>query len=422
MSTTPITIGYAGMTHLGINYAVAGAGKGFNIVGYDPNQATISQLAAGKLPVIEPDLEPALQQRSIKMHFSSELASLACCDIVYVAPDVSTNDNGQSDLTYIKQLINNVISVLNPNALLVVLAQVPPGFTRSINLPVERLYYQVETLVFGQALFRAEQPERLIVGCDVPSKPIDPRLQQYLEAFNCPILPMRYESAELCKIAINCCLVASVSVANSLGEVCEKIGADWNEIVPALKLDKRIGQFAYLQPGLGLSGGNLERDLATVVNIANEFGTDKSVIQSFRDNSAHRRNWALQTLYKVALERNPRAKIALWGLTYKENTHSLKNSPAVKLVNDLAQANITAYDPVIKQLDQAKNVTIADSALDAATDADVLIIMTPWPEFKQIDLKQLALKLKQKLIVDPFRVLAASITDSKEFAYHTLGK
>lgn len=416
-----IVVGYAGMTHLGINYAVAGAGKGFKIIGFDPNQQTIQDLATGKLPVIEPDLEPALQQRAANMHFTAQIAELSACDVVYIAPDVKTFDNGQSDLTYIRQLIDQVIPVLNPTAVLVILAQVPPGFTRSLKQPAARLYYHVETLIFGQALMRAEQPERLIIGCANPNQPLDAKLATYLQSFACPILPMRYESAELAKIAINCCLVASVSVANSLGEICENVGADWNEIVPALKLDKRIGQFAYLQPGLGLSGGNLERDLATVVNLAQEHGTDEQVIQAFRDNSSHRRNWPLKALYTNILERNPNAKIAVWGLTYKENTHSLKNSPAIKLLTDLYAFAVRAFDPVTRKLENAENVLLADSALDAATGADVLVIMTPWADFKQVDLLQLAEKMRNRLIIDPFKVLKADQLRALDFNYVTLG-
>ncbi len=421
-----IVVGYAGMTHLGINYAVAGAGKGFDIIGFDPNTQTIQNLAAGRLPVIEPDLEPALQQRASKMHFTSDLNDLVRCDVVYIAPDVKTFDNGQSDLTFIRQLIAQVIPVLNPTAVLVVLAQVPPGFTRSLissasTLDFNRLYYQVETLVFGQALFRAEQPERLIIGCANPDQPINVNLNSYLQAFACPILAMRYESAELAKIAINCCLVASVSVANSLGEICENIGADWSEIVPALKLDKRIGQYSYLQPGLGLSGGNLERDLATVVNLAQEHGSDAQVIQAFRNNSSHRRNWPLKALYEQILNTNHNAKIAVWGLTYKENTHSLKNSPAIKLLGDLYAFAVRAFDPVTKQLANAENVLLAPTALDAAHGADVLVIMTPWAEFKQVDLAQLAQKMRNKLIIDPFKVLAAEPLRGLGFNYVTLG-
>lgn len=402
-----LVVGYAGLTHLGLNYAVAGAAKGFDIIGYDPNPARIYD-------VIEPALPEALETYKSKLHFTDQIAELSNCDIVYIAPDVVTDDQGQSDLTYIKQLLQQVIAVLNGKTILVVLAQVPPGFTSSIDYPAASKFYQVETLVFGQAVQRALYPERFIVGC-AAGEAIAPNLQQYLAAFDCPILPMRYESAELAKIAINCCLVASIGVANSLAEICEKIGADWSEIVPALRLDKRIGEYAYLKPGLGIAGGNLERDLATVVNYATEYGTDKTVIQSLRTNSVHRRNWPLKVLFEKVLVKIPQAKIAIWGLTYKENTHSLKNSPALHLLADIAGRNITAFDPVIKHLD---GVRIADSALQAVKDADVLVIMTPWAEFKAIDPSLIAQQMRGKVVIDPYAVL----DDTVDFEYFTLGK
>lgn len=417
--SSSITIGYAGMTHLGINYAVAGAGKGFKIVGYDPNTDVIQQLNTGQVPVIEPGLQEALHEYKSFLSFTDQIQLLSSCDVVYVAPDIVTNDNGQSDLTYIKDLVTKVTAVLNAEAVLVILSQVPPGFTKSINFPAYKKYYQVETLVFGEALMRATIPERYIIGCAAPKQALAPKLERYLQAFNCPILPMLYESAELAKIAINCCLVASISIANTLGELCENIGANWSEIVPALKLDKRIGQYAYLQPGLGLAGGNLERDLATVVNLANEYGSDNRVIQSLRDNSAHRRNWPLKTLFSEILERNPEAKIAVLGLTYKENTHSLKNSPSLKLLEDIKSFNITAYDPAIKNL---SSVNLAVSALDAARDADVLVIMTPWQEFKDLDLKILSTVMRNRLIIDPFKVLNIDKLAQHDFKYITLGQ
>src|SRR5207253_4271520 len=132
--------------------------------------------------------------------------------------------------------------------------QVPPGFTRALAVPPDRLYYQVETLVFGRAVERAMRPERFIVGCANPQQSLPPAFLAFLKAFNCPILTMRYESAELAKISINCYLVAAVSAANMLAEASEAIGADWAEIAPALRLDRRIGEHAYLNAGLGLAG------------------------------------------------------------------------------------------------------------------------------------------------------------------------
>jgi len=117
------------------------------------------------------------------------------------------------------------------------------------------LFYQVETLIFGQAVERALAPERVIVGCRDPKAALPEPYSTYLKAFDCPILPMRYESAELSKISINVCLVASIGATNMMAELCEGIGADWSEIVPALRLDRRIGRHAYLAPGLGIAGG-----------------------------------------------------------------------------------------------------------------------------------------------------------------------
>src|SRR5919109_5597208 len=141
---------------------------------------------------------------------------------------------------------------------------------------------------------RRATPVRSIVGCADPAAPLDARFRAVLDAFGCPILPMRYESAELAKISINCCLVASVSVANTLAELCERIGADWREIAPALKLDRRIGAYAYLAPGLGIAGGNLERDLATVSRLSEGQGTEAGMITAWLRNSRYRRGWALR--------------------------------------------------------------------------------------------------------------------------------
>ena len=158
---------------------------------------------------------------------------------------------------------------------------------------------------------------------------------------------MRYESAELAKISINMCLVASVSTANTLAELCEKIGADWSEIVPALKLDKRIGQHAYLAPGLGIAGGNLERDLATVCRFADELGTDANVVRAWIANSRHRRDWALRTLHREVLARVDDPVIAVLGLAYKQDTHSTKNSPSIALLSSLTPFRVRVFDPVV---------------------------------------------------------------------------
>ena len=320
-------IGFCGLTHLGIVSAAAAAANGFEVVGFDPDAARVADIAAGHLPVSEPGLDGLIAEHGSRLRYVSDTAALGPCDVVYISTDVPTDDHGQSDLSGIADLIQRVLPALRDEAVLVVLCQVPPGFTRTVHRSPDRLYYQVETLVFGRAVERAMQPERYIVGCADPSSPFPPAYAELLGAAGCPILPMRYESAELTKIAINCCLAASITIANTLGEIAERIGADWAEIAPALKLDRRIGPHAYLTPGLGIAGGNIERDLTTTLKLSEEVGSEASVVAAYLRNSAHARDWALRVLHRAVLSQSDDPVLAVLGLAYKENTNSIKNSP-----------------------------------------------------------------------------------------------
>jgi UDPglucose 6-dehydrogenase len=307
---------------------------------------------------------------------------------------------------------------------LVVLCQVPPGFTRALAAPPpERRYYQVETLVFGRAVERATQPERYIVGCADPAKPLDPRFRAVLAAFDCPILPMRYESAELAKISINMCLVASIGVANMLAELCEEIGAVWSEIVPALKLDRRIGASSYLAPGLGIAGGNLERDLATVERLAAAHDTDAGIVRAWQANGRHRRDWAVRTIRVALLDAEPEAVVAVWGLAYKENTRSVKNSPSLATIAQLPGTKLHLHDPLVPASVAGQPTALGFATpLDALAGADALMILTPWPEYRAISADDVARHLKGRVVLDPYAVIDAEAAFAAGLQYYTLGR
>ena len=419
--TGPV-IGFAGMTHLGLNSAVASAERGFDVICFDPDAGRIAGLNEGRLPVVEPDLPEMFARRRAQLTFTADPGTLKKCDVIYVAPDVPTDDKGASDLGPIRALIDMVDSAMAPAAVLVVLSQVPPGFTRALNRPLATRYYQVETLIFGRAIERALHPERFIVGCADPAVPLPAAMATYLAAFECPILPMRYESAELCKISINMVLVAQVSCANTIAELCEKIGADYGEIVPALRLDRRIGAYAYISPGMGISGGNLERDLATFNYFGDAMGTATGVVRAWQHNSGYRRNWALRTLHATVLSRVADPVIAVLGLAYKENTDSVKNSPSVALVEALQPFHVQAFDPVVvPRVEWHPALTACANPLAASAGADVVLIMTPWPEFRTIDIAQLASALRGKIVIDPYGMLDRRTAIAAGLEYHKLG-
>tara|TARA_R110000782_G_scaffold243386_4_gene329977 strand:+ start:30534 stop:31844 length:1311 start_codon:yes stop_codon:yes gene_type:complete len=419
--TAPV-IGFAGLTHLGLNMAAASAARGFEVVGYQDDPVVVDAINAGRLPIAEPGLDGMIAENRERLIFTSDDTKLADCGIVYISVDVPTDDDGQSDLAPITDIIATTERAMRDDALLVVLCQVPPGFTRTLSRDPARLYYQVETLIFGRAVERAMHPERFIVGCAKPDGAIDSRLETYLGAFGCPILPMQYESAELAKISINMCLVASVGVANTMAEVCEHVGADWSEIIPALRLDARIGPKSYIAPGLGLAGGNLERDLATVIGLADRHATDAGIVHAWLANSRHRKDWCFRVLQDEVLAANAGAAIGLLGLAYKEDTHSTKNAPSLMLLSHLEASQVTAHDPKVRAADIDPDLGAADAPLDACDGADAVVIITPWPAYRGLIPVEIAGRMRGRTLIDPFGLLPSAAVTAAGLDHFVLGR
>jgi UDPglucose 6-dehydrogenase len=423
-------IGFAGLSHLGIVSSAAAAAKGFDVVAYDADAALCAALVEGRPPIVEPGLPELLREVSSRIQYTSRPSTLGSCDVIYISVDVPTDSANQSDVGPVRSLLRDAAQVAESGATIVVLSQVHPGFSREALTSIDlfeqkqlRLHYQVETLVFGLAVERALKPERFMVGCADQRQPLAAPLASFLQAFGCPILTMRYESAELAKIAINHFLAASVAMTNTLAEVCEAVGADWSDIAPALRLDRRIGAAAYLTPGLGIAGGNIERDLATIRSLAARHGTDASVVEAIVRNSRHRRDWAIRIVRQALNGRSlSDSCVAVWGLAYKRDTASTKNSPALALVDALAPMPVRAYDPQARVNGSVVHLSLAAAPLEACRGADVLAVMTPWTEFASIDIAEIKRLMRGRVIVDPFAVLDEAACVSAGFSYHRLGR
>jgi UDPglucose 6-dehydrogenase len=415
-------IGYAGLSHLGLISSTVAASKGFDVIGFDEDAALVTRLNAGDIEIVEPGLPELLAAQRDRLSLTSDVSALAGCELVYVSVDVPTDGQDRSDVRPVENLLRLVKAATKSGTIVVVLSQVPPGFCRGQHQLFEELYYQVETLIFGRAIERGVRPERFIVGCADPQRPLPPALEAYLRTFGCPILPMGYESAELCKISINMFLVASVATTNMLAEVCEVVGAEWREIAPALRLDARIGPSAYLTPGLGIAGGNLRRDLLTIQSLAAHYGTDAKLIDVWLSSSEHRRDWALREVQSRVLSRHSNPVIALWGLAYKENTNSMKNSPALALLAALPQLSVQAFDPgVPDNIPLGPAVRRVASPLEACGGADALVIMTAWPAFHDIDLSEVKAMLRHPILIDPWGIADYASADHLGFEYVRLG-
>ena len=415
-------IGFVGMSHLGLVYSIATASKGFRVVCYDISSKKIKNLKKGILNINEPELDNLMLSCKGNLEWTLNLNDIALCDIIYISLDIKTNKKGKSDLTEIENYIQKLKDIVNCNSDLVILSQVKPGFTRNIRINAGNIYYQVETLIFGNAVERALYPERIIIGVEEKDIMLSKKFTKLLKSYNCPIVKMNYESAELTKISINLFLIAQVSTTNTISSICEKIGANWHDIKPALRLDKRIGENGYLSPGLGISGGNLERDMATTNLLLKENQIKNSMINSFISNSNERKKWAYNKLKLCHKTLNKNLKIAILGLSYKENTDSVKNSPSIETLKLIPKTTISVYDPVVKWNSKwHSNAKICENLYDTLYQSDVLIIFTPWKEFKNIDLKKVKKLMKGDLIIDPYNLLSKKENISKKFQYFSFG-
>ena len=411
--------GFVGLTHLGIVSSIGWASLGGPVVAMDPDPEPVAALREGRLPVHEPSLAELFASSRPAMTFSIDPSSLRECRLVIIAADIPTDDANVSDTSLVLRLVDAVVPHLHDDATLAVMSQVPVGFTRQLAERVTqarpglrfRLYYWVETLVIGNAVERYVRPERIIIGCADPRVPLTAELAAGLLRFACPILPMSYESAELTKTAINLYLCAGVTYANTLSDLCERVGADWSEVTPALRLDGRIGPAAYIRLGLGIAGGNLERDMITLRSLCRSHDVDALFIDTMLDCNARRPEWVHRALREHLLREVAHPTISVWGLAYKKNTRSTKNSVSRKVIRELdGRAEVRAYDPLVTADDVGASIRLAADRNEALAGADCLLVLTDCDEFAAPAPAALR-SMRRRLIIDGVGIVDPSRTD-----------
>lgn len=403
-----MNICFLGMSHLGIVSSIAAASKGINVFCFDEDKDKIKNLKNEKFEVDEPDLIKTFNQFKSNITFFSEFKNIdLIIDVYIISQDIKTSENGISDLTQVKKLLKIVKKLSLPSSAVVILSQVPPKFTRAYRNKFTHLYYQVETLIFGNAVKRAIYPERIIVGVDQKEKKIThKKFNQYLKLFGCQIVIMNYESAELAKLSINLFLISSITFGNLMNNMSSRIGADWSDILFALKLDRRIGLFSYIQPGLGLSGGNLERDLKNITSFTNENRIEENYFELLAKINKDKKRFPIKRYEIFKKTFGLPSKVSILGVVYKDNTNSYKNSPTLELLKYLKKDNnFYVYDKHIDKIEGLSANLLTNSLKNSLQNSDVVFIMSPLKEFSKLNTTYLKYLLKSKLIIDPFRVI-----------------
>lgn len=421
-----------GLWHLGSVTAACLAAVGHDVVGLDADQKTIDGLNQGKAPLFEPGLDDLLQAgiANGRLRFTTNINDAAAdAEVLWVAFDTPVDDEDRADVEFVLNQIKGVLPVLADEAVVLVSSQMPVGSIRKLetfvceNLPNKQLSFACspENLRLGKALDVFLKPDRIVVG--VRAEEARCKLEKLLLPVTDRIEWMSVESAEMTKHAINAFLATSVTFANEIASICELVGADAKEVERGLKTEMRIGPKAYLSPGGPFAGGTLARDIEFlgVASRAKHLATP--LLSSVRASNDEHKNWVRRKL----LERFPELKgvtVAIWGLTYKPGTDTLRRSLAVELCDWLIEqgATVHVHDPVVRQLPEhwSGRVINHSRALDAVAGVDVLVIGTEWPEFRQTAAGLLSAASPNLVVIDANRHLQTAAA-SLGLAYVAVG-
>lgn len=423
-----------GLWHLGTVTAACLAAAGHDVVGLDFEPDTLAGLAAGRAPLFEPGLDDLLQQglAAGRLRFSGDPAeALAGAEVVWVAYDTPVDDDDNADVEHVVGRVAGLFPRLEPGALVLVSSQLPVGSTRRLELMYAEAHpgrevgfaYSPENLRLGKAIAVFMEPDRVVVG--IRREEDRELVAALLRPITGRVEWMGVESAEMTKHALNAFLATSVTFINEVATLCEQVGADAKEVERGLKSEARIGPKAYLGPGGPFAGGTLARDINFLSAIGAAHGRPTHLISAVRASNDAHKAWAGRRL-EALLGPLAGRRVAVWGLTYKPGTDTLRRSSAVELCRWLAAqgAQVLAHDPAVRALPEelAALVALQATPLEAIAGAEALVVATEWPDYRAVTADQIVAAMARPAVVDANRFLARALGGDPRVSYVSVGK
>ena len=399
-------IAFAGLTHLGVCMSIGAHESGANVVAFDTNASRVEDVRRANFDAAEPGVVDFLSGSHPKYHITDNVKHLLDADMIMIALDTRLDESGANDDSEVVALLKFLATRVPSQVPIVIASQVRPGFSRQHRNLHPELYYFMETLIFGRGLERAMLPERYIIGVADTSTVLPPPLQQYLDMGKCPIHVMSYESAELTKLSANFVLSASITAANSLADLAQRLGANWDHIEAALRQDQRIGAKSYISAGLGIGGANLTRDLNGIKEMGERLGADSSLATTMLHHSAYMRDWMLRQIAQLRRDRSIRS-LAVLGLAYKPGTQSMRGGAGIDLVETFESClDIRVHDPAVPlpARPRGSRAAAVESVETATLGCDIIAITTPWPEYS-VALHRFLSTAPEVVILDPSRII-----------------
>ncbi len=439
MKITMVGTGYVGL--------VTGAcfsETGVNVTCVDIDTEKIQKLNNGEIPIYEPGLEKLVEKNIAKnrLRFTTKIAEvLPNTDVVFIAVGTPPDEDGSADLQFVLSVAHDIGKNMQNYLVIVTKSTVPIGTAEKVRHAIQEelnnrdvnfgfdVASNPEFLKEGDAIDDFMKPDRIVVGIDSEkSQKILQRLYNPFVLNGHPIIFMDIPSAEMTKYAANSMLATRISFMNDLALLCEKVGADINKVRKGIGSDPRIGA-KFLYAGTGYGGSCFPKDVKALIKTAAESEHPLRILEAVENVNEDQKSILVKKMIDFyGGTENLRGKtFALWGLSFKPNTDDMREAPALVIIDELTKmgAKVRAYDPVA--MNEAKRRTgnkifYAQNQYEATENADALLIVTEWNEFRMPDFEKLTDSLNEKVIFDGRNIYQPETMKEKKFCYFSIGR
>ena len=437
-----MNIAIVGTGYVGLVTGTCFAETGVNVTCVDVNAEKIENLQKGIIPIYEPGLEDMVQRNvnAGRLHFTTALENcLDNVDIVFSAVGTPPDEDGSADLSYVLAVAKTIGANMKKYTLVVTKSTVPVGTAHKVKDTIQAeldkrgvsIEFDVasnpEFLKEGNAIDDFMSPDRVVVGVESErAKKLMTKLYKPFMMLNSRVIFMDIPSAEMTKYAANSMLATRISFMNDIANLCELVGADVNMVRDGIGSDSRIGR-KFLYPGCGYGGSCFPKDVKALIKTAEQNGYPMRVLKAVEEVNETQKSLLFEKLEKIFNGDLEGKIIALWGLAFKPGTDDMREAPALVLIEKLRKAGcvVRAYDPAAMGESKRRigdTIFYACDMYDALLDADALMLVTEWKEFRLPAWGVVKKTMKQPVILDGRNIYDVKELQDLGFVYHCIGK
>ena len=429
MKITVVGAGYVGLVT-----AACFSELGNEVICIDIDESKIGKLNGGIIPIFEPGLDELVKKnrKENRLNFTTDLKnSIKESEIIFICVGTPPKENGDADLSAVENVARTIAEVMDSYKVIVEKSTVPVKTGEKVEKSIKS--YNIHKVDFdvvsnpeflreGTAVNDFMHPDRIVIGCE------NERAKEVMGKLYAPlksrILFTDIKSAEIIKHASNSFLATKISFINAIANICELAGADVERVAEGMGMDKRIGR-SFLDAGIGYGGFCFPKDAEAFIRISEKLGYDFKLLKATQDVNYHQRKHFVKKV-ETALGVVKNKTIGVLGLAFKPNTDDMRFAPSIDIIQELQKdgAKIKAYDP--ESMERAKEilnyVEYCENPYDAAENADALLILTEWDEFKKMDIEKIKSLMKHNLIIDGRNIYNADDMKKEGFNYISIGR